>query len=285
MSSVVFFIEHNAIAICTLCGAGLLWWGWRLLGVRRELSQAQFELEREQALNKRARYIDLAGLCVLVILATVALAQVVAPYLRTTSTGGTQISRAASGDLFVTHAPGVPAALPPVAAGTTPPPEAVAMIAGTPTPSPTRFANATDIFAGQVEATYTPSPTPPGTIIPDVPPPVGCADPGVRLTHPVNGQVLFEAVVVTGSANTAGFSSYKFELNGPSTDNAWAVLRTYTNPVADGVLGQFDGSAFTAGTYQFRLAVVDSSDSTIASCAITVVISEPIPTPTRIHSG
>ncbi len=293
MVNLIFLVQQNASAIYILAGAGLLFWGWRLIRAQRRVSQTQFELEREIALNERARCIDSVGLCVLVILATVAIAQVVAPYLRAHPLNPVQSGPSVFTEQFVTRVPGAPAALP---VGATPSPEILAGLSvgasgeamggmdagGSPTPPPLG-GPATDIFSGQVEATYTPSPTPPGTIIPDAPPPVGCADPGAVITLPKNGQVLYEAVVVEGSANVPGFNSYKFELKGPSTNNAWSVLRTYTNPVTGGVLGQFDGSAFIPGVYQFRLAVVDIGNSTIASCAITVMISEPIPTPTRIR--
>ena len=282
MVNLIFLIEQNAVPIYILCGAGLLFWGWKLFRSQRKLAQALFELEREYALNERARNINWVGLLLFIILATHAIAQVVAPYLRANPIGQSRNTPLVFADGFVTRVPGARSA--PVAA----------QIAGSATPAPAAGAAAmgagamgsgpTDIFSGQVDATYTPSPTPPGTIIPDVPSPVGCADPGAMLTHPLNGQVLFEAVVVEGAADVPGFSSYKFELKGPSTNDAWAVLRTYSSPVPAGVLGQFDGSAFTPGTYQFRLAVVDSGNTTIASCAITIIISEPIPTPTRIRS-
>ncbi|GAB4443790.1 MAG: hypothetical protein Kow00120_13290 [Anaerolineae bacterium] len=294
MVNLVFIIQRSANAVYIIAGAGLLFWGWRLLRAQRRLAQTQFELEREYALSERARYFNLTALCVLIILGTIAIAHVVAPYLRAHPLSFTQADPLVFNDQFVTRAPGAATQPVALAIGVTPPPGELAapemeaggdamdaMEAG-PTPLPLG-GMATDIFSGEVEATYTPSPTPPGTIIPDAPSPMGCTDPGAVLTLPKNGQVLFEAIVVEGSANVPGFSAYKFEIKGPSTNNAWSVLRTYTNPVDAGVLGQFDGSAFSPGTYQFRLAVVDTGDATIASCTITIVISEPIPTPTRIR--
>ena len=298
MVDIILLIEQNVFPIYVLCVAGLLFWGWRLLRAQRKLSHTQFELEREYALNERARYFDLTAICVLILLAAIAISQVVGPYLRGSPSTQIQAGPLVFEDQFVTRVPGAVGVQAAAASGATPSPAVIAaqMVAGAsgesgegeeaaasvPT-SPPIGGQRGDIFSGEVEATYTPSPTPPGTIVPDMPPPIGCTDPGAVITHPWNAQLLYEAIVVEGSANTPGFGSYKFELKGPSTGNAWAVLRTYTNPITDGVLGQFDGSAFSPGLYQFRLAVVDTGGSTIASCTINVMISEPIPTPTRIR--
>lgn len=289
-----FFVDQNQIGIYALCVAGLLviWW-WHLRPAQRELARAQYELERELALSRRARAFDLVGLLILIILAVVAITQVVTPYLRANPVNITQFSMIDVKDQFVTQVANTSAR---PADDATPDAEAILAAQGgtyagdnsaAPTPLPTSamLGSPTDIFSGDVEATHTPTATPPGTLMPaaDIPPIVGCNDPGAVITMPVNGLVLYENVVVRGSANTTGFSAYKFELKGPETNNQWAVLRTYTSPVVDGVLGQFDGSAFKPGVYQFRLSVVDTEDHTIASCTLTLEVAKPPPTSTPIR--
>ncbi|MBN1287824.1 MAG: hypothetical protein JXB47_20665 [Anaerolineae bacterium] len=286
------FVDQNQIGIYALCAAGVLVvWFWRLRPARRDLARAQYELERELALNRRARAIDQLGVLILIILAVVAISRVVAPYLRANPVSTTRFSMIDMRERFVTQVPNTSAH----AVDATP--DAQAILADTgdamypegggsaATPIPTLRGSPTDIFSGEVDATHTPTATPPGTLMPaaDIPPVIGCNDPGAVIAMPVNGLVLYENVVVKGSANTAGFSSYRFELKGPETNDQWAVLRTYTAPVDNGVLGQFDGSAFEPGVYQFRLAVMDTEDNTIASCTISVRVAALPATPTPVH--
>ncbi len=293
--SIFLFVDQYHVGIYAICAAGLLAvWGWLLRPAHRDLSRAQFELEREIALNRRARGIDFAGLLLLIILAVTAIDRVVVPYLDANPDDNplnrNQFGLASYREQFVTRVPGIDAQ---AESGATPDPQSIMANTGNGSmggaaaalPPSSAFRTATDIFSGDVEATHTPTATPPGTLMPlvDIPPVVGCTDDSARITLPVNGQVLSENVVVQGSAYTEGFSSYKFELKGPETGDVWAVLRTYTTQVDNGVLGQFDGSAFLPGLYQFRLAVVDHEDSTIASCMITVQIRAPFPTPTPIR--
>ena len=276
ITSLIFFIEQISTGLYILLGLGALLAFRSLRRAQQELDAALFELEREILLARRARAINALGGFVLSFLAVVAISTVVAPELRAHPLRIAQ--RQVEEIPFVTARP--TPTITPLAADTIVPPLAVAATPS-PTPTYTPLPRSTDVFSGEVEATFTFTPTPPGTVIPDAPPPIGCNDPGAIITLPVNGQVIQEVIPVTGSASTPGFASYKFELNGPSTNDVWSVLRTYTTPVENGVLGQLDGSAFLPGMYQFRLTVVDTTDHPIASCTITIVIAEPAtPTPT-----
>ncbi|MCZ7546265.1 MAG: hypothetical protein M5R40_23285 [Anaerolineae bacterium] len=157
MVNLVFIIQRSANAVYIIAGAGLLFWGWRLLRAQRRLAQTQFELEREYALSERARYFNLTALCMLLILATIAIAHVVAPYLRAHPLSFTQADPLVFSDQFVTRAPGAATQPVALAIGVTPPPgelaalemeaggDAMDAVEGGPTPLPLG-GMATDIF-------------------------------------------------------------------------------------------------------------------------------------------
>jgi hypothetical protein len=97
--------------------------------------------------------------------------------------------------------------------------------------------------------------------------------------------VVFEATKILGGANTTNFAFYRFELNGPSTNNTWSRLADYTIPVVDGELGQILPAQLIPGEYRFALKVFDITSTQQASCTITIIISEPIPTATPIREA
>ncbi len=266
----VFFIEQISPALYILCGLGILW-GMRAYYLARQmLAGAQFELERELAQYRAANAITAVLALIEIGLAVAAVAQIVAPTLRNNPP---QIFAAAPETVedtpFVTAVPG---SIPSPGAGPA-------------------FAEGVDIPGLEDElnlapfATPTLTPTPVGTIIPDVPPAVGCDTPNARLIIPANGMIVFEATTVVGSANTENFAFYRFELNGPATNNVWRLLSEYTAPVVEGELGQIVPSLFIPGEYRFRLRVFDITNTLQASCAITIIISPPIPTPTPIRES
>ena len=140
--------------------------------------------------------------------------------------------------------------------------------------------------AAQILPTPTLTPTPVGTIIPNAPA-AECSDPNVGLQIPANGMIVFEPLVVVGTADAPNFAFYRFELNGPATFGSWATIGSDgTNAVPTlGVLGQFAPSFYPSGEYRFRVTVFDITSTQVGACAITLYISEPIPTATPIAAG
>jgi hypothetical protein len=267
---IVFFIEQIANGVYLLLAIGVLANLRSLMQARRELVNAEFELERELASRRQAGAITRALAALEVILAIYAIAHVVAPTLRSdvAPPPGQTISE-----------PGVFVTVPPAQA-------TLVDAQGTPLAAENVDSSFQTLTARPPEgavvaaiASPTVSPTPPGTIIPGAPAPVGCDRPKDRapdaiLDVPANGQVLFEAITVRGIANAANFSRYKFEISGPSTGNAFTPFGgDKTSPVKDsGVLGQVSLLAFEKGTYLFKLAVFDSKDQLKASCTVTVYL-------------
>ncbi|MHB8626270.1 MAG: hypothetical protein ACYDBJ_14135 [Aggregatilineales bacterium] len=265
MSSLVFLIEQIANGLYLLCGVGVLLGLRALFSARRELSVAEFELERGLAMRRQSGAVTWTLIVIEVALGVYAVKTVVAPAVRS--------------DLNV---PGQAVSIAPFQ---TP----VAGAQGTPIDANALDApllTLTALPAGgpglALGLTATPAPTLPGTIVAGAPPPVGCTNADAFLQVPANGQVLFESVTVIGTAKTANFAHYKFELSGPSTGNTFAPYGgdKQTQVTTTGVLGQLSLTPFSPGTYLFRLTVFDSTNQLKASCMVTVSIQPRPPTAT-----
>lgn len=267
MIGLVFFIEQTALGLYLLCGLGILLSARSLYLARLQLQAAQFELEKELASFRLTNAITAMLVFVELALAVLATAEVVAPTLRVQPPKSAAVVQAVLETPFVTAVPG-------------------SVLGNTPIPD---FSQGVEIPGLEDElnlapfATPTLTPTPVGTIVPDAPPPSGCDTPDAQLIIPANGMIVFEAINVVGSATTDNFAFYRFELNGPETNNVWAKLAEYTIPVIDGNLGQLIPSQLTPGEYKFRLMVFDITSTPRATCSITIFISKPIPTPTPLR--
>lgn len=268
MDRFVFLVEQISIGLYILCAVGIIVSLWAYFRGRQALAAAQFELERELARYRTSTALTITLALIEVGLAVLAIALVVAPTLRDNPPrqnilppGVVQVDR------FTTDVPDN--------LESTPPPDFSQGV---------EIPGLEDELNLQPFATPTLTPTPVGTILPDVAPAVGC-DGGAQLRIPANGMVVFEATKIMGVATAENFAFYRFELNGPSTNNTWSRLADYTIPVADGELGQIVPAQLIPGEYRFALKVFDINSELRASCTITIIISEPIPTATPIRES
>jgi len=262
MTSLAFFIEKIAVGLYILSAAGILVAAWKLRQARQKLVVAQFKLERELALNKQARVITMGGLLIEFVIGVWAVANMVAPTLREIQLG--ESGQAALLERFVTSTPAVN---PPVNLNPEGP-----------------------IVAEQdIYATPLPTLTPVGTILPDAEEPVGCPEDSAWLLIPGNGQKIFEATTVIGTASIANFARYRFEIKEAGPDKPFAVMGgDYTQPVINGPLGEIVPWNFIPGEYRFRLTVFDNTSQPRALCEVTIHISEPptaTPSPTPASSS
>jgi hypothetical protein len=278
VNSIVFFVEKIAPGLYLICAVGLLFSVRSFLISRRELWAAEFELEREQALRRQAGAITWTLGLIEIILGIYAIAMVIAPTLRNdVITGADTALDPVDEQHFMTSTPGSNGIVlneqgTPVSGDSI-----EAMMA-----SVTARAAAAENSGPRIVPTATISPTPVGTIIPGMPTPVGCSSADAWLEVPANGQVVFDSLTVIGTAKTANFAFYKFELSGPSTGNTFAPYGgDKTSPVPEkGVLGQLTLNSFQPGQYSFRLTVFDNTSALRASCAVTVVLRPRPPTAT-----
>ncbi len=257
ITSLVFFVERIAFGLYILSIGGILWMAYRLQQARRELSVSQFKLEREHALVRRASAVTMGGLLIEFLIAVWAIANMMAPTLRDIRLGSGD-SSSLEQEQFVTS---TPAPNPPVALGGSGP-----------------VGDTSDIFA-----TPMPTATPVGTIMPDAPEIVGCPRENAWIHIPGNGQLLYEATTILGTATTSDFAFYRFEIK-PMVPGAEFAPIGGDNPVpvVDGPLGEILPFNFENGPYRFRLVVFDNTTMLRALCEITIHISDPPPTPTPI---
>ncbi|MCD4687101.1 MAG: hypothetical protein K8S97_14325, partial [Anaerolineae bacterium] len=98
-----------------------------------------------------------------------------------------------------------------------------------------------------------------------------------------NGQLVFEATTVEGTANVSDFAFYRFEIKPARSGTEFAPIGgDYTVPVVNGPLGELLPFNFPEGEYRFRLSVFDNTNMLRHSCEITIWISTRPPTPTPI---
>ncbi|MBN1563839.1 MAG: hypothetical protein JXA10_08365 [Anaerolineae bacterium] len=255
--SLVFLIRDVARGLYIISMGGILFMALRLRGARRELSMSQFTLEREHALVKQANAITFGGLMIEFLIAIWAIANVMAPTIDDIQAGD-QAGGVPPMERFVTS---TPAPNPPVALG----------VDGAIDTGP-------DLFASPV-----PTVTPVGTIMPDAPDIVGCANDAAWIHVPGNGQLLFEATTVLGTASVSDFAFYRFEIKQAVTGAEFAPIGgDKPVPVVNGPLGEILPFSLPTGEYRFRLVVFDNTQTLRASCEITIHISEPPPTATPI---
>jgi hypothetical protein len=260
INSLVFFIERISFGLYILSAGGLLWMAYRLQRARRELVVAQFKLEREHALVRQASAITIGGLLIEFAIGVWAVANLMAPTIRDIRLGEDPDSGSAR-ERFVTS---TPQQNPPVALGGSGPSGEVLDIFSTPVPTATAV----------------------GTIIPDAPEIVGCPRESAWLHIPGNGQLLYEATTVIGTASISDFAFYRFEIKPDAPGAEFAPIGgDNTVPVVEGPLGEILPFNFANGSYRFRLVVFDHTNMLRALCEITINISDPPPTPTPIGAS
>lgn len=258
MAFVVFLIEQVAIGLYIFAGIALLLTLRRLGRANYELHATRFELQRDLARYARANALTTLVLLIEGILFVVAIQVAVAPTLRSTLDLAPQVQ-----DVIVDIDFNTPTAAPLSQVDIDE--DSVPLIG---------FDN------NEVRITPTPTATPVGTIEP-APSPVGCTSPGAFLQIPANGQVIQSLIEVRGTAFTSDFATYKLEISGELTGGSYATMESYTQPVETlGVLSQFNPIIYEEGTYQFRLAVFDITDTLRESCSVTIYIRRTAPTPT-----
>jgi hypothetical protein len=261
MTSLAFFIEKIALGLYILSAGGILLMMHRLYRAQRDLTVAQFKLEREHALVRKAGAITWGGLFIEFLIGVWAVANMAAPTLRDIRLGANDQS-AKQPKQFVTS---TPASNPPFSFDT----------GGSGDQGPVIF------------ATQPPTATPVGTIIPDAPDSVGCSRESAWLLVPGNGQRIFESTIVFGTANISNFAFYRFEIKPVTAGAQFAPMGNgdFTTPVIEGPLGEISPLNFAYGEYRFRLTVFDNTNTLRALCEVTIHITEPPLTPTPIIAG
>ncbi|MBN1202746.1 MAG: hypothetical protein JXJ20_12910 [Anaerolineae bacterium] len=257
MTSLIFFVEKIAFGLYILSAGAILLMVYRLRRARRDLVVAQFKLEREHAQVRQASAITFGGLLIEFVIAVWAITNLMAPTVR---------------DIQIKSGPGTG-------------PAVQKFVTSTPAANPLISLDTGVLQDDEmvIFATPVPTATPVGTILPEAEEIVGCARDSAWFLIPGNGQLLFEATTVVGTASISNFSFYRFEIKPARGDAEFAPIGgDYTVPVVEGPLGDILPFNFAPGEYRFRLTVFDNTNMMRALCEVTIHISAPPPTPTPI---
>lgn len=275
MNNIYIFLIRNDIWIYILCAFGILWYLSTLWRARGILQQAMFGLEREKGQrmqnNAMIFIVLLTTLSGVVAYVNLQIAPGLPPEMLRPPTP--------TPNLFVTplYSPtplGSPMPDPP---SPTPPVVATVTLRNPDTlPTPPGVNSSTGGQATAVSTTGTPpsvvtTPTPPQS---QAPPASGCST-LINITQPAQGDTVSGAISIFGSARNENFAFYKLEANGPETNGLWASIigGTIDNPVDNALLGTANMGAWTAGTYAFRLTVVDVTSNEVGHCTIQITLA------------
>ncbi len=248
MTTVLVFISRISLILYALAAVGIFFAIRGLVVSRRWRRVAVFGLEREAAQNQLRRSLSTIALLTLLIGLVYVVDNIIVP-----NTGGS-----VQGEPTPTLA--VIAAQEPTAT------QALLLF---PTITPTVGLPPAEAAEAEEEAS------------PEVAD--GCEILGATITSPAAGATVSGQVLVEGEANILNFAQYKFELRGPSTEDAWVVVGTYINPVPTGLLGVWDSTSLVPGSYTLRLIVHRQDGTHVTPCEVPITITRPVisaPSPT-----
>jgi hypothetical protein len=257
MIDLFFLVEWVAIPLYILMTVIILWYTYRYFQAGGEIQATYFELKRDLARRRQVNALTAIVLAIEFCLLVLGVQVQAVPYLETErSLSDVQVQEnLAQEDTF--HPSDTPQ---PLTSG------GLSLQIGTP------LGENSDVIV----LTPTLTPTPVGTMVANPPPVQGCSDNRAFLEIPANGMRVFNPIPVRGTAFTDDFSKAKLEISGPSTNGQFVVVDNVINPVRElSEFSQFLPGIYEDGEYEFRLMVFDLADRLVASCLVTIYISEP----------
>lgn len=266
MAGIFFLIDQLAVGLYIVLGALALWHAWRFMSARAELRATFYELERDIARQRQWDALLWVAVMGQLALGVWGVQREVVPFLQSEI----NVQEAVAMGLVAQDG---------AAATFTPAP-----IAGGLDIQPVPPLGANDII---LLVTPTLTPTPVGTIVPNAPAVIGCNDERATLQVPANGMRVFSPIPIVGTAFTESFAVAKLEIKGPSTNDSYIVIDDKRQPITTtSAFSQFSPALYTPGAYQLRVMVFDLTDTAVASCMVTIYITDPpiTPTPTRTPS-
>lgn len=260
MTTIIAFIDQLAIGIYFLIAAAILFALHRFLVWGTEHRSSYFELERDLSRYRQMNAVMAIILLIELAIIVAGIQVVVVPEIRRDREIQQLVSAVRVDDgVFQTPQPATPS--------------------GDLGIDPVALPRADD-FAGQIQATPLPSPTPVGTIIPAAPA-IGCDRPEAQLIVPGNGMRVFQPIPVIGTVFADQFAYASIEIMGPSTFGNFQVYERQVTEVREPAeFSQFVPAPYEPGEYQFRVMVYDVTSTLQASCLVRIFISLPLPTAT-----
>lgn len=273
MSAIAFLIEQTAIGLYILIGIGLIIYFRRWLQGKQGMRSSYFELERDFARQQQSSALFVMLILLEVGLFVVAVQNIVAPTIREDQEVLRAIESANPAQRIVAGGDGVFATSTPPAVIEPPSIDDSGIELGIDT-------------GGVIFVTPTPTFTPVGTIEPNAPAPLGCESPYATLQIPANGMRVFQITPIRGVAYHEDFSEFRLEIAGPTTLGQFGMLSSNMAPAEElATLYQFNPNDYDPGTYQFRLVIFNLNKDIVASCQVTIYITDPIPTITPMPTS
>lgn len=259
--SLFFLLDQVALPVYLILGALAAWHLWRVMNARAQMTSTYYELERDLARQRRGGALTWVVAFGLLMVMVLGVQRSVVPFLRTELEQQeiVSIGQVDQDSDFRTATPA------PVAGGLNIQPVA-------------------PLGEDSVIILLTPTltPTPVGTIIPNTGPVEGCVDPRATLQVPANGMKVFQPITIIGTAYTDSFSSAKLELISLDPGDSWRVIDERRQEARETMaLSQFSPINSDPGTYKLRLVVFNLRQEMVASCMVTIYITEPPVTPTQ----
>lgn len=256
MDRIYLFLIRNDVWIYIVSVLFLFWYLTELVRAIGTLRRAMFNLERETATAARNHALSF----VLFFSAVIAIVFYVNRNIAPTLPAALLVPGTATPDVFATPLSS-PTPLGTAAA------EGEGIFAPVLAPTATLPGlQATAVITGTAAAE---TGAPPGT-----PTPIADCIPELMISEPLNGSVLFQRVVIRGTANTGELHQYSIEMNGPQTVGAWAPITSepVAQPIVNGDLAQADLSQWAVGPYQIRLRALDAGGGELGACTIQVIL-------------
>lgn len=162
---------------------------------------------------------------------------------------------------------------------------APAMPGAVPLPTPTLNPLAsptTTLPVGAIENLLTASPPISGTLTASTPTAIvsgsACMPGQIEISLPADGSAISGVVEIIGTANTPNFGFYKLEMR-PSEAANWLTVLAGNEVTINAVLGVWNTSLLTPGSYQLSLVVTDNQGQSQPPCIVQVSITIPVETP------
>lgn len=260
MDRIYLFLIRNDVWIYIVSILGLFWYLTEFVRAARTLRRAMFNLERETATAARNHALGFIVFFSVVIGLVFYVNRNIAPNLPEQL----MIPATATPDIFATPLS------PPTPIGT-------AVAEGLPDTGPILAPTVTLPALPGVDAAVpiTDTTSTDDAAIPEASPtPFDACIPELMITEPLNGSVVFQRVVIRGTANTGELHQYQIELNGPQTVGSWAPIsqEPANQPIVNGDLGQADLSQWQVGPYQVRMRAIDASGVDLGQCTIQITL-------------
>lgn len=96
------------------------------------------------------------------------------------------------------------------------------------------------------------------------------------ITYPINGDKIWNALTIMGTAAGPGFESYTLDYGFGHNPAVWTNIETNSAPVSNGGLATWDPRGLEPGTYTLRLRTTSTGETLDAEYRLAVTLDSPL---------